>query len=81
MNENEKSEKEIRDGEHSRRDAETQTVLGIFITVMSIPVLVGTLFAQRSHAMVVNVVAGLALLAVGVIMMVAGIRGTKKLSK
>ena len=81
MDENEKSVDEQREGEHSRRDAETQTVLGLFISIMALPVLIGTVWAERSHAMVVNVVAGLTLLAVGVILTVFGRRATKKLPK
>ena len=80
MTENEKSEKEIKDGEHSRRDAETQTVLGIFISIMAIPVLIGTVWAEKTHAMIVNVVAGLALLSVGLFLAYWGFRGKKKLS-
>lgn len=50
---------------HTRRDAETLTMLGIFICVLSVAVLIGTFFAERQHAMVVNVIAGLVLLSVG----------------
>ena len=50
---------------HNRRDAETLGMLGLFITVLSVAVLIGTFFAERQHAMVVNVIAGLVLLAIG----------------
>lgn len=51
--------------EHSRRDAESAIMLGGFVVLVSIPVLIGTFFAQQTHARVVNLVAGLALLAIG----------------
>lgn len=49
----------------AKRDAETQIVLGTFVTVISIPVLIGTLWADTLRAMVVNVIAGLVLLGIG----------------
>ncbi len=49
-----------------KRDAETQMALGIFITFLAIPVLIGTLWAVTAHQRVTNVVAGLVLLGVGV---------------
>ncbi|MCL4219044.1 MAG: hypothetical protein KJ052_18840 [Candidatus Hydrogenedentes bacterium] len=50
---------------HTRRDAETLFLLGIFVTVLSIAVLIGTFFAHRQHAAIVNVCAGTVLLLVG----------------
>lgn len=65
---------------HAKRDAETQTVIGLFVIVMSIMVLIGTFFAVRPHAMVVNVVAGLVLLAIGIGMVVLGRKTRKRIS-
>lgn len=54
-------------GHLGRRDAETQIALGLFITVIvAIPVLIGTFWADRAAAAVINVIAGLVLLGVGV---------------
>ena len=50
---------------HLRRDGETLLALGGFMTVLSIPVLIGTAFAVREHAMIVNAVAGGVLLLAG----------------
>lgn len=52
-------------GEHTRRDAETALLLGGFVFIMSIPVLIGTFFAQQTHAQIVNFIAGIVLLGVG----------------
>ena len=51
--------------EHTRRDAETQILLGGFIFVLGIPVLIGTWWAETTVARIVNVVAALVLLAIG----------------
>ncbi len=50
---------------HTRRDAETLLALGLFMTVLSIAVLIGTFWAERQHAMIINAVAGLVLFAIG----------------
>ncbi len=68
------------DPHHFKRDAETQTVLGIFITILSIPVLVGTAWAENYRQTVVNLTAGLVLLAIGIGVFVWG-RKTSKRSK
>ncbi len=81
MNDTEKTLEEQRTGEHNRRDAETQTVLGIFISIMAIPVLIGTFWAERSHAMVVNVVAGSILLGIGILLAVMGRKASNKLHR
>ena len=54
-----------RDAELRKRDAETQIALGLFIFVLSLPVLLGTIWADRFHAQIVNVIAGVVLLAIG----------------
>ncbi|MBX7071536.1 MAG: hypothetical protein K1X71_00200 [Pirellulales bacterium] len=52
--------------EQKQRDAMTFVLLGGFFTVMALLVLIGTLWTlARPHAMVVNLVAGLILLAMG----------------
>jgi apolipoprotein N-acyltransferase len=51
--------------EHTRRDSETQMLLGGFIFVLGLPVLIGTWWAETTAARVVNVAAALALLAIG----------------
>jgi len=48
-----------------KRDAETQMVLGAFVTIISIPVLIGTFWANTYRAAVVNLVAGAVLMAIG----------------
>ena len=62
----------------ARRDAETQMVLGGFITFIAVPVLIGTLWANTFRATVVNVAAGLVLLSIGVGIALYGLK--KRLS-
>lgn len=57
---------------HTRRDAATLMALGIFITVLAVPVLAGTFWAQRFHAAVVNIGAGVVLLGIGIGFIVRG---------
>jgi putative Mn2+ efflux pump MntP len=57
---------------HTRRDAATLKVLGTFITALAIPVLIGTIWATNFHAVVVNMLAGLILLGIGVAFIVRG---------
>lgn len=66
-------------GKYGQRDAETQMVLGGFVTFISIPVLLGTFWAERPHAIVVNIIAGLVLMSVGIIIGVIGLRGYLRL--
>lgn len=76
-------EKKQQEPEHhlhyTKRDAETQTALGIFISVISIPVVIGTFWAQTPRAMVVNAIAGCVLLAIGITLVVWGRRTIKKI--
>ncbi|GMV92228.1 MAG: hypothetical protein AMXMBFR82_20060 [Candidatus Hydrogenedentota bacterium] len=51
--------------EMMKRDGETYMAVGLFVIAIAIPVLIATLWAVRSHAAVVNVIAGLILLGVG----------------
>ena len=80
MNENNENQPVKESDPHGRRDAETQMVLGIFVSVMSIPVIIGTVWAEKSHAMIVNLVAGLTLLGVGISMIFWSRRSSKNLS-
>ena len=67
--------------EHTRRDAETQVVLGIFMAVLAVFVLIGTIWADTTAALVVNVMAGTALLIIGLAFVLYGKRGFKRLPK
>lgn len=58
--------------EHRTRDSETLTILGIFVSLLAIAVLIGTFFAERPHAQVVNAVAGVVLLIAGVVLLWRG---------
>jgi len=65
---------------HTKRDAETLTALGLFISFLSVLVLIGTFWADSVRAMVVNAVAGAVLLGIGVGMIVWGRITAKKVS-
>jgi len=80
MNETKKTDSTNGNGAHDARDAETHIVLGIFITFISLPVICGTYWADRLHAMVVNLVAGFVLMAIGIVMLYWGLRKKKNLS-
>ena len=54
-----------RETDHGKRDSETLFLLGGFITILSLPVLIGTVFAETGRAMVVNALSGLLLLIIG----------------
>ena len=66
--------------DHTRRDSETQIVLGAFVSVIALPVLVGTFWAETPHARIVNIVAGLVLLGIGLGMVAWGFRTKKKIT-
>jgi hypothetical protein len=65
---------------HTRRDAETLMMLGGFVTFIAVPVLIGTVWADRTSAMVVNIVAGAVLFCVGVGMFLYGLKTKKEVS-
>lgn len=67
------------DNNHQKRDAETNIVLGAFITILGIAVLAGTFFAQTTRAVTVNAIAGGILIAIGIGFFVVGSRAYKKL--
>ena len=56
------------------RDADAFTALGIFLVVLSAPVLLGTWWAEGAVQTVVNLAAGTILLAIGVGMCLRGRR-------
>lgn len=64
--------------QYTKREAETQMVLGIFLSVIAIPVLIGTFWAETGRAMVVNAVAGVVLLAIGIGLAIWGRVTSKK---
>ena len=66
-------------GKFARRDAETQMVLGGFITFIAVPVLIGTIWADTFRAQVVNVAAGLVLLSIGVGIALYGLKKRRAL--
>ncbi|HDP35964.1 MAG TPA: hypothetical protein ENN29_12740 [Candidatus Hydrogenedentes bacterium] len=49
----------------AQRDAETQMALGIFISILAVPVLIGSFWADDMHSRVVNITAGAVLLGIG----------------
>ena len=61
-----------------KRDAETLLVLGLFVTVLSIPVLIGTLWAENTRQTIVNVAAGVVLLVIGLVILLWGWRTSNK---
>ncbi len=52
-------------GHHTKRDAETLFMLGLFLSVLGVTVLIETAWIDRPHAIAANVVSGLALLGLG----------------
>jgi hypothetical protein len=59
--------------EHTKRDAESLWALGIFLVVLSVPVLIGTFFEDEAFAQIVNVLSGLAILTIGALMIWRGV--------
>ena len=58
----------------AKRDAETQIALGLFVALIAVPVIIGTLWADRTSAIVVNLVSGVTLLGFGLAMAAYGFR-------
>ena len=50
--------------DHAQRDGEALVIMGVFLAVLGVAVLIGTLWNEPGKGMVVNVVAGLVLLVV-----------------
>ena len=59
-------------GRHTKRDAEILLVLGIFLVVLAVPVLIGTIWAEGAVPMLINVAAGLIVGGIGVAMILRG---------
>lgn len=52
------------DNKHLKRDGETMILLGIFLAVLAVPVLIGTLWSNSAVAAAVNAGASIALFGV-----------------
>ena len=59
---------------HTKQDGESLIAVGAFIIFIAIPVLIGTFWADRTSALVVNLLSGLVLLVIGVAMTIGGWR-------
>jgi len=51
--------------EHTKRDGETQIMLGIFMCALALPVMVGTIFSDTVFHGVVCFISGVVLLGIG----------------
>ncbi len=58
--------------DHRQRDSVTMKVIGSFFAFFAVLVLLGTFWEHRAHAVVVNIVAGLVLFAIGAGMTIYG---------
>ncbi len=67
--------------QYTKRDAETQMALGTFVSVIAIPVLIGTLWAKTGMQVGINIAAGGILLAIGVAMALWGWNAKRKVAK
>lgn len=64
---------------HTRRDAETLIALGLFMVVMALPVMLGTIWAGHGFSQAVNFIAGFVLFAIGAGMCYKGRRDMRRL--
>ncbi len=71
-------DKDSQSSRHTQRDREVLIALGTFLVVLSIPVLIGTFFADGTMPGVVNAVAGFVVLSIGAGMVIWGRRPAKK---
>lgn len=71
-------DKDAQHSRHTQRDREVLTALGIFLVVLSIPVLIGTFFEEGLVPSIVNVIAGVVLLGIGGAMVWRGRRPVKE---
>lgn len=65
---------EAQHSRHTQRDREVLTALGIFLVVLSIPVLIGVFFEEGLVPSIVNGVAGVVLMGIGAAMIWRGRR-------
>lgn len=70
-------DKDAQHSRHTQRDREVLTALGLFLVVLSVPVLIGTFFEEGLVPSIVNVVAGLIILGIGTAMIWRGRRPVK----
>lgn len=77
-----KTEKKVSELETLKRDSETNMAVGLFLFVLSLPVLLGTFWAlDRPRAAVVNAVCGGVLFLIGAGVIFYGWLGVRKAAK
>lgn len=64
--------------DHTSRDRSTARILGVFLAVLSIPVLVGGFAATETIDLALSTAAGAALLLAAAVLMIYGSRGRPK---
>ena len=64
--------------DHNTRDRSTARILGVFLAVLSIPVLVGGFSAAEAIDLALSTAAGAALLLAAAVLMIYGSRGRSK---
>ena len=67
--------------DHTNRDRSTARILGVFLAVLSIPVLVGGFSAALTIDLALGTAAGAALLLAAAVLMFYGSRGSPKQSR
>ncbi len=67
--------------DHTNRDRSTARILGVFLAVLSIPVLVGGFSAALTIDLALGTAAGAALLLAAAVLMFYGSRGSPKKSR
>lgn len=64
--------------DHTNRDRSTARILGVFLAVLSIPVLIGGFSAAETIDLALSTAAGAALLLAAAVLMIYGSRGRPK---
>ncbi len=64
--------------DHTSRDRSTARILGVFLAVLSIPVLIGGFAATETIDLALSTAAGAALLLAAAVLMIYGSRGRPK---
>ncbi|MYB20192.1 MAG: hypothetical protein F4Y16_14590 [Holophagales bacterium] len=64
--------------DHSSRDRSTARILGVFLAVLSIPVLIGGFSAAQTIDLALGTAAGAALLLAAAVLMIYGSRGRSR---